>query len=80
MGEVGAQSASGYCRSEQNPLGVYFLPRPCRILNPMGVGRDQEGMKVGVEAGLMRSGDKGERCVYVGGMSRGVRLKRRALS
>lgn len=33
----------------------------------MRVDRDQEGMKVGVEAGLMRSGDKGERCVYVGG-------------
>lgn len=80
MGEVGAQSTSGYCRSEQNPLGVYFLPGSCRILNPMGVGRDQEGMKVGVEVGLMRSAVKGERCVYVGAMSRGVCMKRRALS
>lgn len=76
MGEVGAQSASGYCRSEQNPLG-YPLPRPCRILNSMGVERDLEGMKVGVEAGLLRSGDKGERCVYVcvGGDEQGCLLE-----
>lgn len=32
-------------------------------------------MKVGMEAGLLRSGDKGERCVYVGGDEQGCLLE-----